>query len=242
MHKIQSPFLVRSRHRTPHKTRTQQAFSSLPPDQQSRFPVHPIHPLVVHVHPFRFQLQLQPPVSPPRLLSRRFHQPPAQRFIVPPAHIPATRLRHSHQPADPPLAHQKMLPQPVHFLPPLYELHPFFSITAFSMSLSRLRSATSFFSRPFSSSSCRNRCASPTLIPPYLAFHAYTVCLLTPSSRPTSAALLPASICFNAPIISTSLYFLFDMLPPPRKIRKSYIVVRGFWGEGHSTPRARKRL
>src|SRR5229473_2226474 len=147
MHKVQRPLLVRSRHRNTRHARAHQAFPSLPPDHQSCFPVHPIHLLVVHVHPFRFQLQLQPPISPARLLSRRFHQPLAQCFIVPPAHIPATRLRHAHQPADAPLAHQKMLPQPVHFLPPLYELHPFFSITAFSMSLSRLRSATSFFSR-----------------------------------------------------------------------------------------------
>src|SRR6266851_4813835 len=43
------------------------------------------------------------------------------------------------------------------------------------------------------------------------------VCFDIPSSRPTSAALRPASICFNAPIISTSLYFLFAMLPPFRK-------------------------
>src|SRR5256885_15127901 len=58
------------------------------------------------------------------------------------------------------------------------------------------------------------------------------VCLLTPSSRPTSAALRPASICFNAPIISASLYFLLDMPPPPRRMRKSYILVRRFGGAG----------
>src|SRR6185437_3699339 len=81
-------------------------------------------------------------------------------------------FRRLHQPADPPRAHQVVLPQPARLFLPLYELQPFFSITAFSMSLSRLRSATSFFNRPFSSSNCRNRCASPTLIPPYFAFHA----------------------------------------------------------------------
>src|SRR2546423_13360344 len=62
------------------------------------------------------------------------------------------------------------------------------------------------------------------------------VCLLTPSSRPTSAALRPASICFNAPIISTSLYFLLDMPPPPRRMRKSYILVRRFGGAGQFHP------
>src|SRR5207244_9267478 len=60
------------------------------------------------------------------------------------------------------------------------------------------------------------------------------VCLDTPSSRPTSAALRPASICFSAPIISTSLYFLLDMPPPLRKMRKSYTLLRGFWGAGHT--------
>ena len=82
------------------------------------------------------------------------------------------RLRHVQQLADPPLAHQKMRVQPAHFRFALYELHPFFSITVFNISLSRLKSATSFFSRPFSSTSRRDRCVSPTVIPPYFAFHA----------------------------------------------------------------------
>src|SRR5713226_7750036 len=60
------------------------------------------------------------------------------------------------------------------------------------------------------------------------------VCFDIPSSRPTSAALRPASICFNAPIISTSLYFLFAMPPPLRNMRYSYTPLRGFWGTGHS--------
>src|SRR5690242_182293 len=172
MHKIHGPLLVCSCQRGPRKSRSQQALPSSPPDQQSRFPVHPIHPLVVHLHPFRFQLQLQPPVSPLRLFPRCFHQSRSQLLVVPPAHIPLARFRHMHQLADPPLAHQKMRVQPARFFLALYELHPFFSITAFSISLSRLKSATSFFSRPFSSSSWRNRCASPTVIPPYFAFHA----------------------------------------------------------------------
>src|SRR5438128_1057136 len=233
MHKIQRPFLVRSRHRRSRRARAYQPFPLSPPDRQPRLAVHAVHPLVVHMHPLLLQLHLQAPISPPRLFPRCFHQTLAQRLIAPPARVPLTRFRHTHQLAEPPLAHQKMRVQPAHSLPALYELHPFFSITAFSMSLSRLRSATSFFSRWFSSSSCFSRWASPTLIPPYFAFHAYTVCLLTPSSRPTSAALRPASICFNAPIISTSLYFLFAMPPPLRKLRKSYTPLRGFRGAGH---------
>src|SRR5579871_5072524 len=70
------------------------------------------------------------------------------------------------------------------------------------------------------------------------------VCFDTPISRPTSAADRPASICFSAPIISTSLYFLFVMPPPLRKFpstqlapgeaQKSYLSVRGKWGEGQA--------
>jgi len=62
-----------------------------------------------------------------------------------------------HQLASPPLARTKSGPQISHLDPYPCELQPFFRITACSMSLSRLRSATSFFSRRFSSSNCRSR-------------------------------------------------------------------------------------
>src|SRR5258708_9016368 len=63
------------------------------------------------------------------------------------------------------------------------------------------------------------------------------VCLLTPISRPTSAALRPASSCFSAPIISTSLYFLFAMHTPPHNLLFSYTPLRGFWGAGQENDR-----
>jgi hypothetical protein len=50
------------------------------------------------------------------------------------------------------------------------KLQPFFRKTAFNASRSRLRSATSCFSRRFSSSTCRSRCASLTSSPPYFNF------------------------------------------------------------------------
>src|SRR6185437_15591811 len=64
------------------------------------------------------------------------------------------------------------------------------------------------------------------------------VCFDTPNSRPTSAALRPASICFSAPIISTSVYFLFAMPLPSAKMSKSYILLRSFRGAGHSLDRS----
>lgn len=62
--------------------------------------------------------------------------------------------------------------KPPHFRTSHYEPREFFRITNCSMSLSRLRSATSFFSRPFSSRNCFTSCASLTSIPPYFAFQA----------------------------------------------------------------------
>jgi hypothetical protein len=55
---------------------------------------------------------------------------------------------------------------------PVYELHPFFAISAFSISLSRLRSTTSFFNFVLSSRNCLASYASLTSIPPYFAFQA----------------------------------------------------------------------
>src|SRR5438094_730801 len=82
-----------------------------------------------------------------------------------------TRYRHRHHPTRPPLAEGILL---LHLLDSRlqgYELHPFFRITDCSASLSRLRSATSFRSRVFSSRNCFASCAWLTSIPPYFAFH-----------------------------------------------------------------------
>jgi hypothetical protein len=49
--------------------------------------------------------------------------------------------------------------------------HHFFAATSFSMALSSIASASSFFSFAFSSSSAFSRLASETSSPPYLAFH-----------------------------------------------------------------------
>jgi hypothetical protein len=62
-----------------------------------------------------------------------------------------------------------------HIPPGFYKLQPFFLMTVVSASLSRLRSATSPFSRRFSSSSDLSRFASLTSIPPYFDFQLYSV-------------------------------------------------------------------
>jgi hypothetical protein len=48
---------------------------------------------------------------------------------------------------------------------------PFFELRSFSMALSSIASASSFFSLAFASSSAFRRLASETSRPPYLAFH-----------------------------------------------------------------------
>src|SRR5581483_8135342 len=113
----------------------------------------------------------QSPVAIARLLPRQPYQLLPQRPIRSPRVVTVTRHRNRHQPAHPALAGCVLNAQPAGIRPSVYELRPFFAITAFSISLSRLRSATSRFRREFSSSSERNRCASLTSIPPYFDFH-----------------------------------------------------------------------
>src|SRR6266498_313722 len=161
-------------------------FSLLPPQHQSRLPIYPMHALVVHSFSASPQQHLQPPIAKARLLPRQLHQPRAQRLIALCPLVAVTRYRHPHQPANPALADHVPYPQPARVRPLIYELHPFFAITAFSISLSRLRSTTSFFNFVFSSRNCLASCASLTSIPPYFAFR-------------------PASSCFSAPIICASV-------------------------------------
>lgn len=81
------------------------------------------------------------------------------------------------------------------------KFHPFVRTTDCSASLFRLRSATSFRSRVFSSRSFLASWTSDTSIPPYLAFQVQIVCFDTPNSRATCSASRPASTCFSAAMI-----------------------------------------
>src|SRR6202035_5641641 len=122
--------------------------------------------------PIASQQHPQPPITVARLFARQGQQPLTQRGVVAPALIPVTHARNLHQPADAALARGVLLDQAPHFRSSFYEPSEFFRITDCSMSLSRLRSATSFFSREFSSRSCLTSCASLTSMPPYFDFQA----------------------------------------------------------------------
>src|SRR5713226_8030838 len=150
----------------------------LPSQHQSGLPVHPMHPLVIHLLSLAPQQNLQSPIPEARLLPCQLHQPQPQLFVAIRAAclVAVTRHRHPQQPANPALARCVLHPQPARLRPLVYELHPFFAITAFSISLSRLRSTTSFFNFVFSSRNCFASCASLTLMPPYFPFQALIVC------------------------------------------------------------------
>src|SRR5205814_5095544 len=85
--------------------------------------------------------------------------------------IPAARPRHAHEPTGSPFTQSMRLPNHAHHLAPVRGRQNFFATTVFKAWLSSVRSATTCFTRRFSSSSCRSRRASLISKPPYSPFH-----------------------------------------------------------------------
>ena len=168
---VQSPLLVGRRQHRPRLNRPPQMLAPRALHRQAQLAIHALHLLVVHSH-LQVEVQMQPPIAEARMLPRQLPQPFLNLAIVSPASIPAARSWHCHQLADVALAGLVLLQQAPHFRSPLYEPREFFRITDWSMSLSRLRSATSLFNRAFSSRRCLTSSASLTSMPPYLAFQA----------------------------------------------------------------------
>src|SRR5580698_6249303 len=232
MHKVQCPLLIRRSPRQQRLPLPHAMLALLPPDRQSRLPIHPMQPLVVHVLSASLQQHLQSPIPEARLLPRQLHQLRPQRLIRSQRAVTIRRHRHCHQSAGSPLAEGILLLHLLDSCLQRYELQPFFRITDCSASLSRLRSATSFRSFVFSSRSCLASCAWLTSIPPYFAFQASIVCFDTPASRATSSALRPASSCFSTPMICASVCLLFDISASPSALCRMR-------GAGHSKPQNR---
>ncbi len=84
------------------------------------------------------------------------------------------------QPAGAPLAEHVLLAKPRYHGSPHRRLQTFFPKMSLRVALSSIASANGFFSRRFSSSSPLSRLASATSIPPYLAFHLYSVASAMP--------------------------------------------------------------
>src|SRR5579864_1240359 len=197
-----------------------------------------MQPLQVHPLARPAEQHVQPAIAEPRLLPRQLYQPRAQWLVRATRLIPTSRDGQQHQTTGPSLTEGVLLTHLLDSCLHRYELQPFFRITDCNASLSSDRSATSLRSRAFSSRSCLASCACVASIPPYFAFHAYSVCLLTPTSRATSSTLRPASTCFSAAIISDSVCLLRDILLTlfrPRRNAKSYSDVCGFRRAGQHT-------
>src|SRR5580704_405134 len=215
MSEIQGPLLVSAAQYGARRSDAHTVFSLLPLQAQTRLAVHPPQPFMVHSLALTFHQHLQSPIAVSRLLSGQSHQLLSQRLIRSPRLIPITAHCNRHQPAHPALTGSILRGKPARIRPPVYELNPFFAMTAFSISLSRLRSATRRFRREFSSSSERSRCASLTSRPPNFAFQVYIVAWLTPHSRATSSTVRPASTCFSAAMICASVCLLLPISPSP---------------------------
>src|SRR5271170_5904373 len=119
------------------------------------------------------------------------------------------------QPAGVPLTEPMLSAKPHHQGSLHCRLQTFFPKMSLSAALSSIASASSFFSRRFSSSSPLSRLASATSIPPYFAFHLYSVASAIPCRRHTSAVFSPASASRKIPMICSSLYRLPFICPPP---------------------------
>src|SRR6185436_10998219 len=110
----------------------------------------------------------------------------------------------------------------VHGPPPRRRLQNFPEAISFSAALSSIVSASSRFSRRFSSSSVFRRFASDTCSPPYFAFHLYSVVSLIACCRHRSAPFAPAACSRRISMICSSVNRLFFIVRLPRKRTQLY--------------------
>ena len=149
---------------------------------------NPPWPLMVRPLAFPFRQYPQSPIVVARLLP--------QNVIRSPRPITTARYCNRTQPVDQAPAGRRLLADPTCIRPSVYELHPPFAITPFSISLSGLIPAINRFRHEFSSSSARRHGISHARLPPNFAFHVYIVASLMRYSRARTSTvrpLLPAS-------------------------------------------------
>ena len=134
--------------------RSRTVFAFLPPNHQPGLAIDPMRSLVLIRSPHRRSSTCSRRYPKTWFLPRQLQQSRAQRFVRPPRLITVSRDRHPHQAARSSLTEGILLPHLPDSCLQSYELQPFFRITDCNASLSRLRSATSFRSRLFSSRNC----------------------------------------------------------------------------------------
>ncbi len=125
---------------------------------QARRTPQPVCPARAHRVPVTAKKDADATVAVARVLRRQRPHPPDHRRILGqlPALVAQRRSRHREQRAGPP-RREPTLPAIRHSPPASRHAHQFFAATSFITSISRSRSATSFFSRAFSASSRLSR-------------------------------------------------------------------------------------
>src|SRR6185312_12701177 len=172
VHEVHRPGFVRPRRlRELHARHRRELLALLAPHQPAILAHEPQYKLPVDRPALPLEHHVQPPVSEAWPLHRDLPQIGQQlRSNHPSRAITHRSAPDAQRPANPPLAALELLSQMAHRQSSRRGPHHFFESTSFNIALSSAWSATSFFSRRFSSSSCFSRRASLTSIPPNFFF------------------------------------------------------------------------
>jgi hypothetical protein len=161
-HEIVGPHLVRSAWRSrPRPARSYALARPLARHLQSHRLPQPVSSAWAHAMPIATEKNADAPIAVARILQRQLLHPLDDRRVLAelPALVAQRRSRHLEQRAGPP--HRETTLPAIRNLPSTdRHAHQFFAATSFMISISRSRSATSFFSRAFSASSCFTRLTS----------------------------------------------------------------------------------
>src|SRR5882672_5724398 len=156
-HKVQTPHLIRS-YWLAALTAIRRRVSPFPPlvtQRQAFFPIQPVHQFLAHVPALALQQHPDLPIAiTDSDLGDLANPRPKSGLRFAPALVSKCRFRDHGGAASSPLTHPVRAAQVVHHGPAARGLQNFFESTSCNMALSRLSSATSFFSLPFSSWSC----------------------------------------------------------------------------------------
>src|SRR5579871_6079723 len=171
--KVHAPALVgtlRDCHWRPRSNRALAAAAAA--NLQPLLTIEPAELLVVHGNALTREQDVKPPVAKAPANRRQLAQPrPNSRVIRASAAVSHRRPIGPECRTRPPLADLIRGTKVNDGLSPGGGRHHFFDATSFSIALSSIASASSFFSLAFSSSGAFSRLASDTSRPPYLPFH-----------------------------------------------------------------------
>src|SRR5205814_8648520 len=172
-HEVEHPTLASPLRPVQQRPRADRALPTTPPSNRKPFlPIQPVDLLQVHAPSLAFGHLPQPPVAEPASFGRQRPQQFAIRRVVL-ALLAVTRGRpvDLEQPRSASLRQSVTLNNVVNCRMTRPRRQKFFPTRSLSAALSSICSATSFFSRRFSSSRARSLRASDTSRPPNFASH-----------------------------------------------------------------------